>query len=147
MTTLQKDFRFEAAHRLAKGYCGKCANIHGHSWIVKVAVMAKGRMDEFDMAIDYAQIKSICNPLIELFDHAIILWDGDKPSIEFCYSQDFKTVLLPRNPTSESIAEFLFHEWELEFDHAGAILVSVIVEETCTARCEYTGRHSTHVMD
>ena len=32
MYTLTKAFRFESAHRLAKGYEGKCANIHGHSW-------------------------------------------------------------------------------------------------------------------
>lgn len=35
---LSKVFYFEAGHRLVKGYTGKCNNLHGHSWGLKVTV-------------------------------------------------------------------------------------------------------------
>lgn len=151
MTFLEKEFRFEAAHRLGKGYKGKCANIHGHSWVVRVKIMQEFMTipDEaqYDMVLDYATMKKICSPIIDLLDHSIILYREDEPLVEFCHANGYKAVLLGKNPTSETIAEYLFGCWEVEFELAGVKLVEVVVEETCTAKCCYTGPVTGNVMD
>lgn len=52
MYSLSKNFRFESAHRLGKGYEGKCRNIHGHSWNGSIKVKVKD-LDQYDFGIDF----------------------------------------------------------------------------------------------
>lgn len=37
MFRLEKTFRFEASHQLPK-HDGKCARLHGHSWVGRVVI-------------------------------------------------------------------------------------------------------------
>ncbi|NUM80533.1 6-carboxytetrahydropterin synthase QueD [bacterium] len=86
---------FSAAHAL-RDYPGVCARIHGHNWTLKIGLSAE-TADERGMTIDYADLKTIADKLIEEFDHNFF---NDHPY--------FKTV----NPTSEKIAEYIYGRLE-----------------------------------
>ena len=70
--TVCKLFRFEAAHQLPN-HAGKCANLHGHSYLVEVRAAGEvkpttGEPDE-GMVCDYARLSAAWRPLHERLDH------------------------------------------------------------------------------
>jgi 6-pyruvoyltetrahydropterin/6-carboxytetrahydropterin synthase len=116
---ITKDFRFEAAHRLPNLPPGhKCSRLHGHSFLVEITV--EGEVDpHYGWVLDFAEVKAAFRPLEERLDHHYL---NDIPGLE--------------NPTSEMIAKYI---WDaLKPSLPG--LASVLVHETCTARCVYEGR-------
>lgn len=115
---LRKTFQIEAAHRLPRVPAGhKCARLHGHSFVVEVAV--SGPVDpEMGWVLDYADLKEAFQPLFEALDHRYL---NDIPGLE--------------NPTSENLAAWI---WE-RLKPALPLLSEVSVAETCTSRCVYRG--------
>ena len=72
-----KEFDFEAAHAL-DGYNGKCRDIHGHSYHLRVTVIGNPIEDTSNikcgMIIDFSEIKRIVNrEIIDIFDHAFVV--------------------------------------------------------------------------
>jgi len=68
LTTVCKAFRFDAAHYLSC-YEGKCANMHGHGWVLEVEVSGLVG-DETGMVIDFVELKKSVNTLvIDVLDH------------------------------------------------------------------------------
>ena len=72
-----KEFDFEAAHAL-DGYDGKCKDIHGHSYHLKVTLKGSTISDYNDvkcgMVIDFGDVKSIIKEFVDpIFDHRLIL--------------------------------------------------------------------------
>jgi 6-pyruvoyltetrahydropterin/6-carboxytetrahydropterin synthase len=64
---VSKQFRFEASHQL-NGYEGKCARLHGHSWILNVVV--EGMINpKTGMVYDYVDLKSAIQPIVDRLDH------------------------------------------------------------------------------
>lgn len=112
---LEKDFRFEAAHRLPHVPEGhKCARMHGHSFVVTVRV--RGHVDAHTgFVVDYAELTRAWAPLHELLDHRLL---NDVPGLE--------------NPTSEVLAHFITARIVVP---PPAMLWSITVHETCTSRC------------
>ncbi|MDP7196800.1 MAG: 6-carboxytetrahydropterin synthase [SAR202 cluster bacterium] len=90
---ITKAFRFEAAHRMAKGYIGKCSNIHGHSWRGELSVICS-KLDEYGMGIDFYQLDQFLNQIIEYFDHKIILFKEDTELIRLCDLSKWSYVVL-----------------------------------------------------
>ena len=119
MWRLEKDFKFEASHRLPH-HNGKCARLHGHSWIGKIVCEAKELQKDGPtrgMVVDFSEISKIMDPIIETFlDHHHL---NDTTGME--------------NPTSEEMARWLYEQVAPKLPQ----LTSIIIEETCTARCEY----------
>ena len=75
ITTIGKEYRFEAAHMLYK-HKGACARLHGHSYRVKIELTGEtlGGRDPLEkssegMVMDYGDLDSIVKPLIEQLDH------------------------------------------------------------------------------
>ena len=82
---VSKEFRFEASHILPN-HKGKCSRLHGHSWRVRVEVY--GEIDDASgFVLDYAELKKIVQPLIDLFDHRHLNCFVNYPSSEniACY--------------------------------------------------------------
>lgn len=113
-----KEFTFEAAHRLPNVPPEhKCARLHGHSFRTEVHVSGTVG-SETGWVIDFADIKAAFAPLEKMLDHHYL---NEIPGLE--------------NPTSENIARWI---WErLSSTLSG--LSMVIVRETCTSGCRYTG--------
>jgi len=76
-----KEFVFHAAHNLA-GYDGKCENLHGHSYRLRVEV--EGPVGADGMVMDFADIGRVVEEkVVSVLDHSY-LNDllGDKSSLE-----------------------------------------------------------------
>ncbi len=138
MLTLEKEFKFEAAHRLVKGYAGKCASIHGHSWVGLVEVTTAGdQMDEYDMLVDFADIKKAIAETVDALDHSCIVYEND-PLVWYLVENDQKYYQVSGNPTSETLARHLFNVFTENLKQFGAQVISVTIKETCTSSCKIT---------
>ncbi len=119
MFKLEKTFRFEASHQLPK-HDGKCARLHGHSWIGKVVVEGPELLEggpKSGMLIDYGDLSNLLKPLVEgSLDH----WHlNESTGLE--------------NPTSEELARWIYYRLKNLLPN----LVAVRIDETCTSSAEY----------
>lgn len=141
--TLKKSFRFESAHRLAKNYNGKCSNIHGHSWNGEIALECSS-LDKYDFGIDYKDIKVFTKIIEDKLDHAILLQQKDVEIMELCKKNNWLYVVFTENPTSETIAKWIFDCAKEHFkeDINPFIKIKFVsIKETCTSECIYTGEN------
>ena len=115
---LTKAFTFEAAHCLPTFPEGhKCRRLHGHSF--KVEVVVEGEVDpEHGYLVDYGDMQAACDPVRKQLDHYYL---NEIAGLE--------------NPTSENLARWI---WQ-HLTERLPLLATVIVQETCTSRCEYRG--------
>ena len=116
---LNRDYAFEAAHRLPKVAPGHpCARMHGHSFRFEVVVSGEIDPDK-GWLLDFDQISSVVEPLVRgELDHRSL---NDVPGLE--------------NPTSEMLCAWLWTRLSPLLPGFSAITV----HETCTARCTYRG--------
>lgn len=121
--TITKTFGFEAAHYLPMMPEGhKCRRMHGHSF--RIEVKLAGEPDaQTGILMDFAEIKTVVKPLIEMLDHWVINEVGEQAG----------SVLL-QNPTSENLAKWFYETLKPLLPQLHAI----VVHETCTSKCEYT---------
>lgn len=104
---------FCAAHRLTKGYTGKCYNLHGHSYAISITFKAQ-QLNQYDFVIDFTDIKKIYNQWIEdNLDHATLVNESDRPLLEFLTQEQQKFYLFKgnQNTTVEILAEHLFQQF------------------------------------
>ena len=113
-----KRFHIEAAHRLPNVPAGhKCARLHGHSFGIEIHVA--GPIDaDTGWVMDFADIKSAFAPIFGELDHNYL---NDIPGLD--------------NPTSERLAEWIWNRLK----PALPLLSKVVVHETCTSGCVYSG--------
>jgi len=115
---IYKEFSFEAAHLLPNVPPGhKCGRLHGHSFRVEVHVT--GPLDpQLGWVMDFADIKAAVKPVIARLDHYYL---NDIAGLE--------------NPTSENVARWLWQQLQPLLPQ----LSSIVVKETCTSGCVYSG--------
>ncbi len=115
---IYKTFSVEAAHWLPNVPEGhKCRRMHGHSFHIDIWV--KGEIDqEVGWLMDFADLKRAFAPIFEQLDHYCL---NDVPGLE--------------NPTSENLAKWIW----MRLKPALPLLSKVVVRETCTSGCVYTG--------
>lgn len=117
-TAIFKEFTFEAAHRLPYVPAGhKCHRLHGHSFRVEIHVRGEVA-PETGWIMDFSDIKAAFKPLHAELDHNFL---NEVPGLE--------------NPTSENLAMWIWDRLELSLPG----LSEVVVRETCTSGCIYTG--------
>lgn len=93
MYTVSVESRFSSAHNL-RGYKGKCEDLHGHNWKVRLTV-SSAELDHLGMVCDFTVLKDVLKRAIESLDHKYLN-----------EAEYFKSV----NPTSENIARYVFEE-------------------------------------
>ena len=115
---IYKEFSIEAAHRLPHVPEGhKCSRLHGHSF--QVAIHVSGPVDVHNgWVMDFSDIKSAFKPVWEQLDHHYL---NEIAGLE--------------NPTSENLARWIW----LQLKPRLPLLCKVVVRETCTSGCVYTG--------
>jgi len=76
--------RFAAAHNLRR-YHGKCEALHGHNYLVEVAVRGPS-LTEGGMLMDFGQLKAHLRGILEGLDHKYLNeippFDREEPSCE-----------------------------------------------------------------
>ena len=112
MYRLKSTADFDSAHFLC-GYNGKCANIHGHTWRVEVAVGDEKLVESGEkrgMVIDFSDLKSAVRALAKDFDHTLIYKKGSlKPStVDSLKSEGFSLKEVPFRPTAENFARHFY---------------------------------------
>lgn len=113
-----KVFHIEAAHRLPNlPDTHKCSRLHGHSFRVEIHVSGVVEKER-GWVIDFADIKKTFKPLYERLDHHYL---NEVEGLE--------------NPTSENLARWIWQRLKPELP----MLSKVVVQETCTAGCIFTG--------
>ncbi|MEX2365467.1 MAG: 6-carboxytetrahydropterin synthase QueD [Pseudohongiellaceae bacterium] len=115
---IYKEFSFEAAHLLPNvPQDHKCRRLHGHSFRVQVHVSGPLH-SELGWVMDFAQISDKVAPLIAQLDHY--------------YLNEIKGL---ENPTSENLARWIWRHLKPELPQ----LSRLVVKETCTSGCVYSG--------
>jgi 6-pyruvoyltetrahydropterin/6-carboxytetrahydropterin synthase len=106
---IRKLFKFENAHIVRGCSSIKCrSSVHGHSYKVEL-LFASNFLDHGQMVYDFGLMKQNMKALIESFDHAIALWNGD----DTAYLADMKKhsqrwIELPVSPSAEQFSRVIF---------------------------------------
>ena len=103
-TTIAKQFRWEMGHRLPL-HEGLCKNIHGHSY--EAQVILTGEPNEQGMVMDYFDLKTMVQPLIDELDHCFLLDSSDTLMKKFFEDHPMKVVEIDVPSTAENIAAYL----------------------------------------
>lgn len=109
---------FSSAHQL-RGYKGKCENLHGHNWKVKVSLIGS-KLDECGMLMDFTDIKKHLDSVMTGLDHKFL---NETPPFDKI------------NPTAENIAANIFTQMKiLETENIKICGVEVWESATSSAR-------------
>lgn len=135
---ITKQFDFEAAHAL-EGYYGKCKDIHGHSYHLRVTVMGNVSLEaekvEDGMVMDFTDLKRIVNSkVIDLFDHKLVLKDNSRfVGIE---EHNERVLYVPYQPTCENMLLDIVNRIKDEMPE-GIILHNAFLRETPRSYAEW----------
>jgi 6-pyruvoyltetrahydropterin/6-carboxytetrahydropterin synthase len=126
-----KTFRFEASHMLPK-HKGKCARLHGHSWVLEVTV--SGPVDpETGFVMDFAEMSHIMEPLITCLDHHHLgTWDKDWLPFNF----DWGAIQDDIYPSSENLLVWIASR--IDVSGLRGKWTRLKLHETCTSSCMLT---------
>ena len=101
---IAKRFRWEAAHRLP-WHDGLCRNLHGHSY--RMVVELEGEPDARGMVLDFQHLKQALTPLIEAWDHAILVDESDATLMAVAAQTGWKHAVLPCDTTAENLSDYV----------------------------------------
>jgi 6-pyruvoyltetrahydropterin/6-carboxytetrahydropterin synthase len=134
--TITRRFEWDMAHRLAN-HGGLCRNIHGHRYAAEVTLSGSIRSagPSEGMVCDFIQIGAAVRPILEAWDHALMLAHED-PWVPILRGLGTKIILVPVAPTAEVIARS-FGDFAAIAIEGVAELVSVRVWETPTSCATY----------
>jgi 6-pyruvoyltetrahydropterin/6-carboxytetrahydropterin synthase len=119
MFTLEIEDHFSSAHQL-RDYYGKCENLHGHNWRVKIAVRG-ATLPPNGMLVDFGDLKKMLAGELQRLDHCFL---NELPPFDRV------------NPTSENLAAYLFRRLAPQFP-AGAELAAATVWESEKCRATF----------
>ena len=114
---------FCAAHFLSH-YHGKCENLHGHNYRVRLWVQGE-KLDEGGMLADFSLLKKALNESIDLLDHSNI--------------NDME--IFQNDPSAERIAKLIFDMAEKKLSELGIeskLLCAVDVFENARSMARYS---------
>ena len=84
---------FASAHAL-RNYKGRCENVHGHNWKVRVVIEGE-RLDATGMLVDFLDVKSFMGEILDRVDHQFL---NEIPPFDVV------------NPSAENIAEYFYQQ-------------------------------------
>lgn len=115
MRTCTRRLTFASGHRVF-GHESKCANLHGHNYVVEVTAEAPD-LDSLGRVIDFGVLKERIGGWLEThWDHSFLFYIEDKPlhkTVMFFESLPGelgrKFCMCLFNPTAENMAHYLLH--------------------------------------
>lgn len=122
MYEVSVDETFAAGHAL-RGYKGKCENIHGHNYKVRVTLTGK-ELDSTGLLYDFVELKQVIGTIIRSLDHRFL---NEVPPFDLI------------NPSAENIARYIYDEASKQMEQApnGAGISSITVWETDVTAATY----------
>lgn len=134
--------QFCAGHRVFN-HEGKCANLHGHNYVVIAKAEADG-LDPVGRVVDFSVIKEKLGGWIEKnWDHGFIYYGMDSLLVSIFTGNGLfngrKSYDMPSNPTAENMAEFLLYSICPQLFLGSAVRITKITlweTENCFAEAE-----------
>jgi 6-pyruvoyltetrahydropterin/6-carboxytetrahydropterin synthase len=122
MYEVSVDETFAAGHAL-RGYKGKCENVHGHNYKVRVTLAGK-ELDSVGLLYDFVHLKQVIQGVIHSLDHRFL---NEFPPFDSI------------NPSAENIARYIYDEASKQMKQApnGAGISSITVWETDVTAATY----------
>jgi 6-pyruvoyltetrahydropterin/6-carboxytetrahydropterin synthase len=122
MYEVSVDETFAAAHNL-RGYKGKCEDLHGHNYKVRVTLAGK-EVDSVGLLYDFVHLKQVIQGVIRSLDH------------KYLNELSPFDVL---NPSAENIAKYIYDQTAKELRQVpnGAGVSSITVWETDVTAATY----------
>ena len=120
MFEVSVEYSFAAGHAL-RGYKGKCENVHGHNYKVRVTVGGE-KLNSIGLLIDFSDLRAAVRALAERFDHQFL--NDVEPFTK-------------ANPSAENLACYLGTELQRKFQDQGLRVSNVTVWETDTTSASY----------
>ena len=113
MFVLKVKSEFDSAHFL-KGYTGRCANIHGHRWVVELDVQSDHIESEGPyrgMVVDFGKLKDDLKQETARLDHTLIFEKGSlrEKTLEAMKEEGFDMVEVDFRPTAENFAVYFYN--------------------------------------
>jgi 6-pyruvoyltetrahydropterin/6-carboxytetrahydropterin synthase len=123
MFEISVDYSFAAGHAL-RGYKGKCENIHGHNYRVRVTIAGE-QLNSIGLLVDFVDVRAAIKSLVEPLDHRFLndLAPFDK-----------------LNPSAENLAKYISEGLELKVRPEGLQVKNVTVWETDLTSATYRSR-------
>jgi 6-pyruvoyltetrahydropterin/6-carboxytetrahydropterin synthase len=84
---------FAAGHAL-RNYKGKCENVHGHNFKVRVVIEGE-KLDDAGLLVDFLDVKAAMQEIVTRLDHVFL---NDIAPFDV------------KNPSAENIAEYFYTE-------------------------------------
>ncbi len=112
---------FDSAHYL-RGYKGKCENVHGHRYTVRVKIKA-AKLSEIGLAYDFTDIKRYLSEIMAKFDHTLL---NEIPPFDRI------------NPSAENIAATIYNELKVKLSEESVTITAVEAWETPQQGVIYT---------
>ena len=123
MFEVSVDYGFSAGHAL-RGYKGKCENVHGHNYRVRVTICGK-ELDSTGLLVDFTDVRGAIRSLVDRLDHRFL---NDLPPFDQI------------NPSAENLAKYFSDEIEPAFRSRDFQVKSVTVWETDQSSATYRPR-------
>ena len=115
---------FAAGHAL-RNYNGKCENVHGHNYRVRV-IIEGAELDHAGLLVDFVELKRVLRAIIEKLDHRFL---NDVPPFD------------ELNPSAENMARYFYEEMAADLGNGArenpARVAEVKIWETDTATATY----------
>ena len=112
---------FAAGHAL-RNYHGKCEDVHGHNYRVRVTVEGE-QLDSTGLLVDFLEVNKLITGAVGYLDHRFI---NDLPPFDQI------------NPSAENIAKYFYDRISVGLKHEVPVHISAIqVWETDTSSAIY----------
>jgi 6-pyruvoyltetrahydropterin/6-carboxytetrahydropterin synthase len=122
MFQVSVDESFSAGHAL-RGYKGKCENVHGHNYKVRITLEGP-ELDSIGLLYDFTHLKRVVREIIGGVDHKFL---NDQAPFDAI------------NPSAENLAKYFYEETARQMSAAqeAARIASVTIWETDTTSATY----------
>ena len=116
------DETFSSGHAL-RGYKGKCENVHGHNYKVRVTLEGP-QLDSVGLLYDFTHLKRLIREIVGGVDHKFL---NDMAPFDVI------------NPSAENLAKYFYDETRRQMNAVpeGAQITSVTIWETDTTSATY----------
>ena len=120
MFEVSVEHSFAAGHAL-RNYHGKCENVHGHNFRVRVAVQGE-QLDTTGLLVDFLEVKNLIGGVVDGLDHQFL--NEVSPFDEI-------------NPSAENIAKYFYDRISAGLTGEGVRIAEVRIWETDNASALY----------
>jgi 6-pyruvoyltetrahydropterin/6-carboxytetrahydropterin synthase len=120
MFEITVDYSFAAGHAL-RGYKGKCENVHGHNYKVRVTVAGE-KLNSIGLLMDFVNLRAALKSTAERLDHRFM--NDLEPFDQL-------------NPSAENLAKYFCDSLEPQVRQEGLHVRAVTVWETDTTSATY----------